>query len=207
MKRKFLEDLGLEKKDIDAIMEINGQDIENAKGELTKVQADLDTANKTIETLQGQVKERDGQLETIKNSPDNPETLKSTIATLQAENKKKDEEHAAEIKQLKINAAIETAISGAKGKNAKAIKALLDMTKVDVDKDGNVIGHTEQIMALTKAEDSKFLFDIDTKKTKIKGAEPGEPGNESGDGNVDISKMTYSELAAYMEENPDVKID
>ena len=41
----------------------------------------------------------------------------------------------------------------------------------------------------------------------MKGAEPGQSGNEEGDKAVDTSKMTYSELAAYMAEHPDVKLD
>jgi hypothetical protein len=207
MKRKFLEDLGLEKEAIDAIMKENGDDIENAKTGVKTLETKVSTLESENTTLKGQVKERDGQLETIKNSPDNPETLKTTITTLQADNKKKDEAHAAEIKQLKIEAALDTAISGAKGKNAKAIKALLDMTKIDLDKDGNVVGHTEQLDALVKAEDSKFLFDTETKKNKVKGAAPGESGNEEGDHDVDLTKMSYSELAAYMAEHPDAKID
>ena len=40
----------------------------------------------------------------------------------------------------------------------------------------------------------------------MRGAKPGESGNEDGDHGVDTSKMTYSELAAYMAENPDAKI-
>ncbi len=41
----------------------------------------------------------------------------------------------------------------------------------------------------------------------MKGAKPGEGGKEDGDDKVDTSKMTYSELAAYMVEHPDAKID
>ena len=66
MKRKFLEDLGLEDKDtIDKIMDENSSDIGKAKGELETVQQNLKNANTEIETLKGQVSERDGQLETF----------------------------------------------------------------------------------------------------------------------------------------------
>ena len=40
----------------------------------------------------------------------------------------------------------------------------------------------------------------------MKGAKPGESGNEEGDHGVDTSKMTYSEMMAYLAENPDAKI-
>ena len=153
------------------------------------------------------VRDRDGQLETLKTSTGDVEGMKKQIETLQADNKAKDEAHAAEIKQMKIDAAVDSAISGAKGKNAKAIKALLDLTKAELADDGTVKGVAEQIESLTKADDSKFLFDTETKKTQVKGVKPGETGKEDVDGKVDTSKMTYSELAAYMAENPDAKID
>ena len=52
-----------------------------------------------------------------------------------------------------------------------------------------------------------YLFDTTTKKkTQVKGAKPGESGNDDGDHEVDTSKMTYSELAAYMAEHPDAEI-
>jgi hypothetical protein len=41
----------------------------------------------------------------------------------------------------------------------------------------------------------------------MKGAKTGESGNDDGKKGVDTSKMTYSELAAYMVEHPEVKID
>ena len=83
----------------------------------------------------------------------------------------------------------------------------MTLTKAELADDGTVKGVAEQVEALTKADDSKFLFDTETKKTQVKGAKPGETGKEDVDGKVDVSKMTYSELAAYMAENPDAKID
>ena len=206
MKRKFLEDMGLEKEQIDKILDENSQDIGKAKGDFEKVQTDLTAAQQEIVNLKNQVADRDGQLETLKNSTGDVEAMKKQIETLQADNKAKDEIHAAEIKQLKIDAAIESALTGAKAKNNTAVKALLkDLDKAEIGEDGTIKGLAEQLEALQKSD--AYLFDAkETKKTKVKGAEPGESGNEEGDKGVDTSKMTYSELAAYMAENPDVNI-
>ena len=134
------------------------------------------------------------------------ETLKKQIADLQTENKTKDEAHAAEIKQLKINSAVEAALISAKAKNVTAVKALLkDLDKAELADDGTVKGLSDQIAALQKSDD--YLFEAKESKKKIKGAEPGEAGNEDGDKKVDPSKMTYSELAAYMEAHPEAKIE
>ena len=178
---------------------------EELKGYVPK--ARFNEVNNDKKKLELDVRERDGQLEALKNSTGDVEGMKKQIETLQTENKAKDETHSAEIRQLKVDSAVDAAIIAAKGKNAKAIKALLNgLDKADIAEDGTVKGLAEQLDALTKADDSKFLFDTQTKKAQVKGAKPGESGNDDGEHGVDFSKMTYEELAAYMVENPDVKI-
>lgn len=206
MKRKFLEDMGLEKEQVDKILDENSQDIGKAKGDSEKIQKDLDAANAEVESLKGQISDRDKQLETLKNSTGDVEGMKQEIAKLQADNKAKDDAHAAEIKRLKIDAAIDSALTGAKAKNNTAVKALLkDLDKAELADDGTIKGLAEQIEALQKSD--AYLFDTTTKKkTQVKGAKPGESGNDDGDHEVDTSKMTYSELAAYMAEHPDAEI-
>ena len=178
--------------------------LEELKGFIPK--ARFDEVNNAKNTAEALVKERDGQLETLKNSTGDVESLKQQIADLQKDNKAKDEAHAAEIKQLKVDSAIETALGDAKAKNKIAVKALLkDLDKAELADDGTIKGLAEQIAALQKSDE--YLFEAKESKTKVKGAKPGETGKEDGDGKVDVSKMTYSELAAYMAENPDAKID
>lgn len=176
---------------------------EELKGFIPKARFDeVNTAKNTAEAL---VKERDAQLETLKNSSGDVEDLKKQISDLQAENTAKDKAHAAEIHNLKVNAAIETALNGANAKNLVAVKALLkDMDKAELDADGSIKGLAEQVAALQKSD--PYLFEAKPSK-QVKGAKPGEAGNEDGDQGVDTSKMTYSELAAYMAENPDAKIN
>lgn len=178
---------------------------EELKGFIPKTR--FDEVNNEKKKLELDLRDRDGQLETLKNSTGDVEAMKQQIATLQADNKAKDEAHAAEIKQLKIDAAIESALTSAKAKNTMAVKALLNnMDKAELADDGTVKGLAEQIEALQKSD--SYLFETDeTKKTQVKGAKPGESGNEKGDHRVNTSEMTYSELAAYMAEHPDVKID
>lgn len=61
MKRKFLEEIGLTKEQVDSILDENSQDIGKVKG-------DLDTANQEITSLREQIVDRDSQLEILKNS-------------------------------------------------------------------------------------------------------------------------------------------
>lgn len=182
---------------------------EELKTYVPKANFDILSNEKT--KLELDLRDRDGQLETLKKSTDNPETLKQTIATLQADNKVKDEKHAAEIKQLKVDTAVNSALTTAKAKNTKAVRALLeiDMDKIKVKEDGTLEGLTldEQIKKLQGAEDSKFLFDAQATKPKMKGAAPGKSDPENPGDNVDTSKMSYEELCAFLEQNPDATLE
>ena len=177
--------------------------LDELKGYIPK--ARFDEVNNEKKKLELDVRDRDSQLEKLKNSTGDVEDMKKQIETLQADNKAKDEAHAAEIHNLKVNAAIDSALTGASAKNLVAVKALLkDMDKAELDADGSIKGLAEQIAALQKSD--SYLFDTKDSR-KFKGATPGESGNDDGDKGVDTSKMSYSELAAYLAENPDAKID
>lgn len=206
MKRKELEDLGLTKEQADAVMKINGADIENAKSvsaaEITNLQTE-------IEGLNGQVKERDKQLEDLKKSTGDNAELQKQIEQLQTDNATAKANHESEMKQLKVEYAVEKALTGANAKNIKAVKALLDLDDAKLDKDGNVKGLQEQIDKLVSGEDTKFLFNEvqqSQQQQTFKGFQPGatstgvKPGTE-----VDTSKMSYEELCAYMEANPNAE--
>ena len=177
---------------------------EAIKGYIPK--ARFDEVNNEKKKLESDLRDRDGQLEALKNSTGDVEAMKKQIADLQKANADATDAHAAEIKRMKVDSAIEAALTGAKAKNNTAVKALLkDLDKAELADDGTVKGLAEQIEALRKSDD--YLFEAnDSKKQKFKGATPGESGNEDGNKGVDPSKMSYSELCAYLAENPDAKI-
>lgn len=208
MTRKQLEDLGLTKEQADSVMKINGDDIENAKGTAATEIKNLQTE---VDGLKTQVGDRDKQLETLKASAGDNADLKKQIEDLQTENATAKANHESELNQLKIDFAVEKALTGAKAKNIKAVKALLELNDAKLDKDGNVKGLAEQIEKLTSGDDTKFLFEAQ-KQTKqqqnFKGFQPGASGGQKpGEGEkLDFSKMSYDELTAYMEANPDAQI-
>lgn len=202
MTRKQLEDLGLSKEQVDSIMKINGDDIENAK---STANAEIKSLKTEVSGLKTQVSERDKQLETLKTSAGDNETLKQQIADLQTENTKVKESHESEMNRLKVDFAVEKALTGAKAKNIKAVKALLDLTDAKLDKEGNVKGLQEQIEKLTAADDTKFLFEAVEQKQPptFKGFQPGVSSEVKPGAEVDLSKMSYDELAAYIDANPE----
>ena len=198
MTRAELEALGLTKEQIDSVMGINGNDIEKVKTKLTE-------AEKEADTLKEQIKDRDKQLNDLKNSKEDLEGLKSQIETLQKDNKAKDEQYKAEIRNLKVNSAVDAALTGAKAKNHTAVKALLkDLDKAELLEDGTVKGLKEQIEALTKADDSKFLFDIETAPQTPKGATPASSPKASATGitKEQFNKMGYRERLDLFNNDP-----
>lgn len=179
MKRQFLENLGLEKEVIDKILDENSADIGKAKGELEATVKERDETKATIA-------ERDKQLEQLKKQSKGNEELQKQIEQLQADNK-----------NIKLDAAIEKALTGAKAKNLKAVKALLsDLDKAELSEDGTIKGLEEQIKGLKAADDTRFLFDEEKgKKPQIKGVKPGESGDSKPKGitKEEFSKMGYKE--------------
>lgn len=199
MKKEELVKLGLDEETAEKVANASAEEL---KGFVPKSR--FDEVNNAKKTAENTVKERDQQIESLK-SAGNVDDLKQQITTLQNENKAKDEAHAAELLKVRIDSDVEAALIEAKAKNHKAVKALLDLEKAELGDDGKVKGLREQIAALTKAEDSKFMFNAVT-APKMKGAKTGEDGIEDGDKGVDTSKMTYDELCAYLAENPEATL-
>ncbi len=205
MTRKQLEDLGLSKEQADAIIKINGDDIENAKSVSS---AELKNMQTEVDGLKGQVKDRDKQLETLKASAGDNEALTQQIADLQKANTDAAAAHESEMNKLKIDFAVEKALTSAGAKNLKAVRALLELEDAKFDKEGNVKGLAEQIEKLTSGDDTKFLFNEVQQQNQntFKGFQPGASGEVKPGAEVDPSKMTYEQLAAYMDANPDAQI-
>lgn len=167
--------------------------------------ADFNTLNTEKKALADTVKDRDKQLETLKAATGDTEALKQQIATLQADNATAAKAHEAEIKRLKVDTAVDLALAAAKAKNAKAVKALLELDNAELAEDGTVKGLSDQIKKLVEAPESAFLFDTG-KQQSFKGFTPDEAGDVPPARDKDPKDMTYDELCAYLAENPDAKL-
>lgn len=153
-------------------------------------------------TLKMQVTDRDKQLETLKASAGDNDELKKQIETMKQQNADQEKAHRAELAQIRLDNAIDAALIGAGAKNGKAVKALIDVSKVKLEEDGKLSGWDDQIKALQKSD--AYLFNA-KHQNNFRGFQPGASGEVRPDTNVDMSKMTYEELAAYMENNPDAQ--
>ena len=164
---------------------------------------DVNNAKKNAESL---LAERDKQIEDLKASAGASDDLKKQIEKLQADNKAAVEAKDAEIKSIKINNAVNTALLSAGAKNITAVMALVDMDKVKLSDKGDISGIDEQIEALKGSDDSKFLFKEDKPSTTIKGAKPVS-GNTGGAGAItkeQFTKMGYKERVELYNTNKEL---
>lgn len=159
--------------------------------------------NEENKTLKKSVSDRDKQLEDLKKSSGDNEELKKQIETLQQENANQKKAHEAEMTQLRLDNAIDAALAAAGAKNIKAVRALLDTSKVKVGEDGKLTGFDDLLSAVQKSD--SYLFAEKQQKQNFKGFQPGASGNVKPGTKVDMSKMTYEELANYIDQNPDAE--
>lgn len=173
---------------------------EELKGYVEKSKHDeIAEENKTLKT---QVTDRDKQLETLKASAGDNEELKKQIEAMKQQNADQEKAHKAELAQIRLDNAIDAALISAGAKNGKAVKALIDVSKVKLGEDGKLTGWDDQLKAVQKSD--AYLFNA-KQQNNFRGFQPGASGEVRPDANVDMSKMTYEELAAYMESNPDAQ--
>lgn len=174
--------------------------LEELKGYVEKsVHDEIMEENKT---LKKSVHDRDKQLDELKGAAGDNADLKKQIEDLQKKNAEQEKAHRAELAQLKLDSAIDAALTAAGAKNTKAVRALLDTTKVKMGEDGKLTGWDEQLAAVKKSD--AYLF-AEKQKGTFKGFQPGASGDVKPGTKVDMSKMTYEELAAYIENNPDAE--
>lgn len=199
MKKEEIIALGIDAEVAEKIVNMASDEIKGAYVPKSR----FDEVNEAKKNAEALVKERDGQLEELKKANGDSDALKKQIEELQEANKQAVKEHEAKIKQMQIDNAVDKAISNANGKNAKAIKALLNLEKAELDENGAVKGLAEQLDALAKAEDSSMLFGSSV--PDVKGMTPGK-GKDGVGNEVDFSKMNYEQLSQYLADNPDATI-
>ena len=140
------------------------------------------TAGEKNEALKNAEKEKgelSKQIEGLKKNNDSNADLKKQIEAMQAAAKTMETEHATQLAQMKLDAAVERSLTTAKAKNTKAARALLDLKDAKLDEKGEVVGLSEKIKELQKSD--AYLFDaVGKQKKEVDGIHPGS-GSDGGD--------------------------
>jgi len=136
MKREDLKKMELADEVIDQIMALHGKDVESHKSKLVTAETTADgfktqlgEANKTIEGFKGM------DIEGVKKTADDWKLKAETAQT----------ESAKQLSDLKFDHALDGALTGAKAKNAKAVRALLKADDLKLAEDGSIVGLNEQL--------------------------------------------------------------
>lgn len=173
--------------------------------------ADFNQVNAAKKKAEDDVKTRDQQLETLKKSTGDTAALQEQITTLQTQNAEAKKTYEAELARVRLDGAVEAALTAAGAKNNTAVKALLaDFLKdAKLDDSGAVKGLAAEIDTLAKADATAFLFNTaDGNAQQFKGMQPGAAGGKTPPAaGKEPKDMNYDELCAYLEANPGAKLE
>ena len=192
MKREFLKNFKvgeqeLPKEVIDAILDENSSDIDAAKAKFADydaVKAQLAEASQTIESFKGM------DVEAIRREAD------------QWKSKAEEAEQAAaaKIAEMEFSGLITSTITGAKGRNAKAVMALLDLDALKGSK--NQEADVKAALETLKKENGYLFEDAATPPPYAPGAGTspmlGQHTKET------FAKMGYSERISLKKEHPEI---
>lgn len=155
MTREELEALGLTKEQIDKILGMHHKELDPVKKDLETAQKDLENEKEKTSTQDTTINDLKKDLEEFKDA--DVSGMKKKIEDLEADIKTKDADHQKEIADRDFNDLLKESITASKGRNAKAITALLDVETLKASKNQKE-DIAAALKALTEAEDSKMLF-------------------------------------------------
>jgi len=164
----------------DAYSEDTDKKVSEEIGKGFVARADFNALNETKKSLDGQIGERDKQLDELKKV--DAAGLQAEIARLQGENTKAKSDFDVQLKGIKLKAALEARLAREKAVDVTAVSALLDHSKISLDGD-NLIGIDDQIKALRDSK--KWAFE----SSDVPGA-GGNPPPRGDPGKTPLPKGT-----------------
>lgn len=186
MKRRFLEDLGLEADVIEKIMTEAGKDV-------TSLKARVDDLTEQINVKETTISEKNNKIAELE------KVDVEAIKTAEYERGKTD--GSKEIEVFKKQNALDKALSKYKAKDTSILSKMLDMEKVKYnDKFEIVEGLEEQINSIKESHD--YLFNSDKTLPTFSG-DIKQPGNNQITKEV-FNKMGYKERVKLYNENKEL---
>jgi hypothetical protein len=137
----------------------------------------FDASEATVADLKKQLSDRDKDIAALKKSAGSNEDLTKQLGDLQTKYKTDTEALQSKMKQNALNAALDLGITKAKGKSTKAVKALLDPSKLSLKDDGTVDGLDAALEALKKSDG--YLFENVETKPQGNGFSSGAPNPDT----------------------------
>lgn len=187
MKRKFLEDLGLEADVVEKIMIESGKDTTSLKAKVDDLTEQLNVKETTISEKNTKIAE----LEKV-----DVEAIKKT------EYERGKTEGSKEIEIFKKQSALDKALSKYKAKDSSILSKMLDMEKVKYDDNFEIVeGLEDQINTLKESHD--YLFENDKPLPQFTG-NIKQPGNSNVITKEVFKKMGYQDRVKLYNENKEL---
>lgn len=155
MKREELEAMGLTKEQIDEVLDKYHEEYDPVKRDLEAAQKDLENEKGKISTQADTIKSLKEDLDEFKDA--DVAGMRKKIEDLETDMQAKDAAHQKEIADRDFNDLLKEGIAASKGRNARAITALLDVETLKASKNQKE-DIAAALKALTEAKDSKMLF-------------------------------------------------
>lgn len=156
----------------------------------TRLETERDNYKDSYETAQNSLKEFEGV---------DVKDLNGKIAKLTEDLKQKDADYKAKISDMEFNSVLDNAISASKAKNARALKALLDVDALKASK--NQTEDIKSAIDAVKAENG-FLFESDEPiKNIVRETNGGQ--NSDGVNKESFAKMGYLQRLNLKKTDPE----
>lgn len=191
MTKEELKTLGLNDEQIEKVVEDYGKNYV-AKSQFNQKNEELKQAKESLTTMQSDI-------EALKKSNADNAELSKQIDELNTAQLKREAEYTAQIQKMELDGIVERTLLSSKVKNAKAVRALLDLEDAKV-KDGTIKGLDDQLTKLKESD--PYLFESESKPT---GVTPGEPHGGQGSTGItqeQFNKMGYLQRAKLKEDDP-----
>lgn len=170
MTKQELLDLGLSEEQAAHVLKLNGLAIEGQKDANKQLQAELKTVKDQNATYQTQLKAL---------GDEKPEDLKAKIAELTTANETAAQEHAKQLKDLQVTAAIDRALHG-KVHDAELVRNVINRDALVFSEDGKIIGLEDQLADLRANKSFLFVPEQSEEKAPTGGFKLGLPAGEGG---------------------------
>lgn len=163
MKKEELKAIGLSDEQADKVLVLNGKAIEKHKSA-------AETTKEQLATVTAQLTEANQQIETFKSM--DIEGVKKAAEEWKSKAEQAKQEADAKMEAMRFDGLVTSAIGAAKGKNAKAIKALLDMDTLKASKN-----QAEDVKTALEAvkKDNDYLFEGSKPVPQFSSSTPGAP--------------------------------
>ena len=145
-------------------------------GKAFVAKVDFDAKNTENKTLKGQLTEANKKIQTFESM--DIEAVRREAADWKQKAEQAAKDAAAQVEAVRIDAQLDSAIGKAKGRNTKAIKALLDVDalRASKDPDKDISTALEQL-----AKDNDYLFDTGNPPPPYAGGTGGSPAGGDPD--------------------------